>query len=96
MELDCVCGHLAHDDECPERVGPRGATFPCGCDDYVPSRYDSTAVAQCPACGSHDHDGWTDHTNCPEDWTVLSNLETRRHIQLLCERHNANLGQPGE
>jgi hypothetical protein len=30
----------------------------------------ASAAAPCPACGSSDHDGWTDHADCPEDWTI--------------------------
>jgi hypothetical protein len=45
MSSDCICGHLAHDDEdCPEQVRLGGDLFPCGCDDYVPSRFDSTVA----------------------------------------------------
>jgi hypothetical protein len=41
-ESDCICGHLAHDDECPEQVRLGGDLHPCGCDDYVPTRFEST------------------------------------------------------
>ena len=84
---DCVCGHLAHDGEdCPEQVRMGGVLFPCGCDDYVLSRYDGTAAPACPACGSNEHDGWTNHDGCPEDWTVYSTFEVRRRWQLLAAR----------
>ena len=48
QDPDCVCGHLPHEGEaCPEEIrigGPlaRGLLAPCGCDDYVPSRFDNT------------------------------------------------------
>lgn len=48
----------------------------------------------CPACGSTEHDGWTNHDGCPEDWTEYSKFEVRRWIQLTCEEHNAQDGHP--
>lgn len=45
-------------------------------------------LVQCPACGSFDHDGWTNHDGCPEDWTVYSKFQARRWVQLTCERYN--------
>jgi len=42
----------------------------------------------CPACGSSDHDGWTNHDDCPEDWSVIQRdrFEHRRWLQLTNER----------
>lgn len=42
----------------------------------------------CPACGGSDHDGWTNHANCPEDWSTmkLGSFEHRRWLQLVNER----------
>lgn len=44
--IDCVCGHPEHGDEdCPEqvRLGVGASLSPCGCDDYTPTQFDSTA-----------------------------------------------------
>lgn len=49
-------------------------------------------LTQCPACGSFDHDGWTNHQDCPEDWAVYSKFEARRWVQLTCERYNEEVG----
>lgn len=51
---------------------------------------DREQAVVCPACGSNEHDGWNNHDNCPEDWTVLSKFEMRRWIQLTCERRNGD------
>lgn len=42
----------------------------------------------CPACGSFDHDGWTDRTGCPEDWSTVQrdSFQHRRWAQLVNER----------
>lgn len=40
----------------------------------------------CPACGSSEHDGWTNHADCPEDWTHYTGFEARRMVQLANER----------
>lgn len=45
-------------------------------------------LVQCPACGSFDHDGWTNHKNCPEDWTVwdMKGFPFRRLMQSANEK----------
>lgn len=58
----------------------------------------------CPACGSPDHDGWTNHQDCPEDWSQpkYTEFEWRRYLQLATERgvseavrqHETETGKP--
>ena len=51
----CICEHEPHDGECPERVGQRGATFPCGCDEYCPT-HPFACLCNCFECSVSRHD----------------------------------------